>query len=134
MHNEIRVKDLNAIATPLVCRDRDDFTKLFLAVVWTISEKGAKNKDGVGFNIESLQILLHEYLALIMKGRLEPYYIKFASEKDQEESVNAFRESMLMISERLMKSGVPMHETSDGRTSILFDELKKMGKEEFGNE
>lgn len=130
---EVKVKDLNAISTPLVCRDKDDFTKLFLAVAMTMAEgrHGETDKDAVGFNIESLRILLHEYLALVFKGRLEPYNIKFASEQDQEESINMFRESMLLISERLMESGVPMQETDDGRTSIMFDKLKEMGEKEF---
>lgn len=133
---EIKVKNLHSIATPLVCRDKDDFTKYFfsLARVFNRPPEGSTEKENVEFTIEGMQILCHEYLALIMSGKMEPYYMEFGSEHDREESVAAFRQGMLEITGRLMKAGVQMEEANDGRYKIDFEELMKYGKEHLGNE
>lgn len=131
----VKVKDLNSIATPLVCRDKDDFTKYFfsLARVFNRPPEGSTDKENIEFTIEGMQILCHEYLALVMSGIMEPYYMEYGSEKDREESVAAFRQGMLEITSRMMKSGVKMEEV-DGRYKIDFDDLMKFGKEHLGNE
>ena len=131
----VRVKDLKSLATPLVCENRDDFTKYFYSLARVISHppKGESMQSHMEFTIEGLQILMHEYLALVMNEKIEPYYIEFASEKDKEESMRVFRQGMLEITEQLSKSGVPMQETEDGRMEIMFDDLKEIGRKEFGN-
>ncbi len=132
---EIRVKNLPGIATPLVCRDKDDFTKYFfsLAKVITRPPEEASDKDNVEFMIEGMQILCHEYLALVLNGKIEPYNIEYGSEKDRRESIAAFRQCMLEITERMMKSGVKMNE-DDGRYKIDFEDLLKNGGKEFFDE
>ena len=131
----VKVKDLESLATPLVCRDRDDFTKYFYSLAKVISTPpdDRTKQEHIEFTIDGLQILMHEYLALVMNGKIEPYYIKFGSEKDREETIRVFREGMLCITGQLAQSGVPMQETDDGRMEIMFDDLKELGRKEFGN-
>ena len=122
---------------PLVCKDRDDFTKFFFSLAAMFAENNSaisdeNDKDNMGFVIESMQLLMHEYMSLVFKGEMEPYNIKFGSDADKDESIKAFRQGMIEVTERLMKSGVPMEE-NDGKFGIMFDELKKKGAEEFGN-
>ena len=121
------------IGKTLVCKDRDDFTKFFYSLACMFAEPSDElesKKDRVGFMIESMQMLMHEYMALVLSGELEPYNIKFGSEEDRNESIKAFRQGMIIMTERLMKSGVPMRE-KDGRYEIQYEELLKRGKKEF---
>lgn len=123
------------IGKTLVCRNRDDFTKFFYSLVCMFvepSDELESKKDRVGFIIESMQMLMHEYMALVFNGELDPYNIKFGSEEDRDESIKAFRQGMILMTERLMKSGVPMQEKG-GRYEIQFEELLKRGKKEFSD-
>lgn len=118
------------IGKTLVCRNRDDFTKFFFSLVCMLVEpndESESKKDRAGFIIESMQMLMHEYMALVFNGELEPYNIKFGSEGDRDESIKAFREGMVLMTERMMKSGIPMQEKG-GRFEIQFDELLKRSK------
>lgn len=135
MHKEIRIDgNLKEIATPLVCENRDDFTKYMFSLASVFSNPDHQDKynrqENMEFTIEGLRMMCHEYLALVFSGKLQPYDIRFQSEEDKRESIKSFRSGMLAITERLMKSGVPMHE-NNGRYEIEFDDLKEMGKKEF---
>ena len=118
------------IGKTLVCRNRDDFTKFFFSLVCMLVEpndESESKQDRAGFVIESMQMLMHEYMALVFNGELDPYNIKFGSEEDRDESIKAFRQGMILMTERMMKSGIPMQEKG-GRFEIQFDELLKRSK------
>lgn len=118
------IKLTRDIAEPLVCKDRDDFTKYFFSLAMIFAKPQEENTENKAFIIEGMQMLMHEYMALVFSGKMEPYRMKFSDEEDKEESIKAFREGMLQVTERLMNAGVPMKE-EDGKFSIEFDDLKK---------
>ena len=131
-----RIKHPQDIIVPLVCENRDDFTKFVfsLANIFTNDPMpGSTKQENMEFCIESLRTLLHEYLALVFTGKLEPYRIAYETEEDRQEAIKEFRAAMMEINVSMARSGVPMVETDGGRVEIDFDKLKKQGDKEFGN-
>ena len=127
-NNEYTLLELpNSVIKPLVCRDRDDFTKYFMSLANIFSDvnNDATKKENYEFFIDSAKYLLHEYLALVLSGKLDPYKMEFNSEEDARKCTEEFREGMLEITMKMMEKGVPFKECEDGRSRIMFDKLKE---------
>lgn len=99
--------DINTLpkdaTAPVVCRNADDFLK-FLAFSVTLMSDGMP-PDALS---SGLRYLLHEYLALVLRGDLRPY--QAAPDSD---TVKLFREAMVNFTEFLLNNGsVPMKEVN----------------------
>ena len=131
-----RIKHPQDIIVPLVCETRDDFTKFIfsLANIFTTEPMpGSTKQENMEFCVESLRTLLHEYLALVFTGKLDPYRIAYETEEDRQEARKEFRSAMMEINLKMAKAGVPMVETDGGRVEIDFDKLKKQREKESEN-
>lgn len=115
------------IVEPLFCRDVDDFTKYFLSLanIFANQDNGKDKKENIEFFIDSIKYILHEYLSLVLNGKLDPYKMSFGSDEDKKACVGMFREGMMEITMKMMEHGVPFKECEDGRSRIMFDKLKK---------
>lgn len=128
----------NELRNPMFCKDKDDFVKFF----FVLSGRFSKNFEIVDNNgngmtttkvtIESMRMLLHEYMALVLSGKMEPYLFDYASEEDKELCLKAFRDMCLDATGAMMESGVTMKEVN-GKYQIDYDSLKQNGDMEFGN-
>lgn len=98
-----------AVTTPNVCEDAQDFYKLFLSQIATLPpEERDHYANGV-------RIIMHEYLALVLSGKLKPYKDKIGKRAKKD-----FRELIHAINEVLVESGVPMKE-EDGKIILDLD-------------
>lgn len=89
------------ILEPAVCQDADDFYKMCYSTV-ALSEEMPKEALSAG-----MTALFHDYLALVLKGELEPYEIKMS-----DSAVDRSRSAILAVTEHLAESGIPLKEVN----------------------
>ena len=114
--------------TPILCRDKDEFVKFFMQLANVFSTKEGTKEErqrDMEMTIGALKLLLHEYISLVLRCGMDPYNVEFGSDEDRDKMLQEFREGMLDITEHMIRQGVPMEECPDGRSRIMFDELKK---------
>lgn len=119
----INMKELpKSVTTPAICRDADDFLKFIMIYVFTSSTDanipGEVQADG-------LRSLLHDYLALVLQGKVAPFEVT----KDKGE-VEAFREVALRLTQRMMdNTDIPFKE-ENGRIKFDLPEMfKNLGRD-----
>ena len=110
----ININELSkSVTTPAICRDADDFLKFVMAWMFT-SYANSKLDIPPEIQADGLRNLLHDYLALTLQGKIEPFEVT-----KNEEEVEAFREVSLIITQRMMNNtDIPFKE-ENGR--IKFD-------------
>lgn len=104
--------------TPAYCKDYDEFHKLFFSFVQMASD----NTEEACAVVSSMRAMFHDYLALVVSGKMDPYLLSkeeiACNEKD-------FRELMCEINTILAEGGVPLEEDKGGRLRIDYDSLSK---------
>lgn len=100
-----------SVTTPAICRDGDDFAKLLLA--FCLDPPG--DMPFLTF-AAGVRQLLHEYLALVLRGDIEPY-----KDTPNESTVKDFRELASHITQLLIQEDPTMIKEVDGRMTIDFD-------------
>lgn len=98
------------VTIPRFCQDMDDFCKYYLAVTTVY--------DDIEQKTIGIKLLLHEYLALVLAGKIPPY----ATETPTEDVQDAFRGVMMAVTERVTKANLPMKE-EDGKMKIDEDKI-----------
>jgi len=119
----ININELpKSVTTPAYCRDADDFLKIIMVYIFA-SKAGADIPGDV--QADGLRSVLHDYLALVLQGKVAPFEVT----KDEEE-VEAFREVALLITQRMMdNTDVPFKE-EDGRVKFDLPEMfKDLGRD-----
>lgn len=118
MKKEIKLE--NRAFTPMFCRDGDDFIKLVFVTLMAF----ANDEEG---DVEAMtlgtRVMLHEYLALVLNGELEPFTF---SDEFVEQETPGFRHTMHLANVALASAGIQMNETDDGKMEIDYDALMKM--------
>lgn len=114
----ININELpKSVTTPAICRDADDFLKFVMIYVVT-SKTGADIPSEI--QADGLRSMLHDYLALVLQGKVAPFEVI----KDEEE-VEAFREVALLTTQRMMNNtDIPFKE-EDGRIKFDLPEMFK---------
>lgn len=114
----ININELpKSVTTPAICRDADDFLK-FIMIYAFASSIGVDIPGEV--QADGLRTLLHDYLALVLQGKVAP----FQTTKNEEE-VEAFREVSLNITQRMMdNTDIPFKE-ENGRIKFDLPEMFK---------
>ena len=102
---------------PALCQDQSDFHKLFLG----ITRAECDDPEDIPFFLFGLRLLLHEYLALVLTGKLPPYQI--ADEVAQAE-LEGFKEFINHINLELTKMGIPTKE-EDGKIVFDYDKINQ---------
>ena len=119
MEKKKEIKLESKALTPMFCRDGDDFIKLTFMTLMAF----ASDEEG---EVESMttgtRVLLHEYLALVLNGELEPFTF---SDEFVEMETPGFRDAMHLANVALASVGVQMNETDDGKMEIDYDALMK---------
>lgn len=106
---------------PVFCQDQHDFHKLFFAEVR--ANIGYTQED-LPFVLFGTRLLLHEYLGLVLKGKLDPYEV---DEEVVEQEKEGFRETMNHVNEELTKMGIPMKE-ENGKMVFDYKSIEEMGR------
>lgn len=121
MPKTIRGKDIK----PAFCQDQNDFHKLFFAEV---RANIGYTPDDLPYILFGTRLLLHEYLGLVLEGKLDPYEVeKEAVDREME----GFKETMNHINEVLVKAGVPVKEGENGKVVFDYEELRKRAGDIF---
>lgn len=103
---------------PYFCEDESDFFKLFFAHGKSLCES---EEDFRMFTI-GIKIMMHEYLALILSGKIKPFLMHPEIVKQE---MPGFKEVMHNINEELTKAGVPMVETEEGKMKLDMETIFK---------
>ena len=104
---------------PAFCQDQTDFHKLFFG----ITRAGCDDSEEIPFFLFGVRLLLHEYLALVLRGDLEPYEI---SEGVKQAELDGFKDFIANINEQLVKAGIPTKEEG-GKIVFDYEEITKRG-------
>ena len=113
------------VREPAFCRDGDDFFKFFgyLMNDEESTLRGMSNdRTATVLAVGDIRTLLHEYLALVLRGDIEPYEVNFACKEDELTFKDEFSRMVMKETTRMIQSGVPMEETEDGKLKIKYDE------------
>lgn len=107
------------IADTHFCKDRDDFYKLVLAQI----RAAADDPEEAAFLTTGIRLICHEYLALVLSKKLEPYDVPEEWVKREQ---SGFRATMDYINEFLAKTGIPLREGENGKVNIDYERLDKL--------
>lgn len=114
----VKVQVSENIVIPQVAETEDEFLKLLLAEIMFQCENIDPSPDGYTRRIKSL---LHDYLALVLTGKIKPYEVTMTGK------TNYARKVIQMMSQLCVKSGVPTKETDKGELEIDLDTIIKNG-------
>lgn len=104
--------------TPYFCEDQGDFHKLILGHVEALCD----NTEDAAFLTMGTRIICHEYLALILSGKMGPYQM---DSKWVDMNKEGFRNMIHTINERLVARGVPTKEGEGGKVEIDYEQIHK---------
>ena len=105
---------------PAFCQDKEDFFKLFMAEV---KANIGYEADDLPFVIFGTRLLLHEYLGLVLTGKLDPYEI---TDEVREREEEGFKEMINHINVEIAKNGVPLKEGPLGKIVFDYEEIDKL--------
>lgn len=106
------------VADTYFCEDAGDFHKLILGHVEALCD----NTEDAAFLTMGTRIICHEYLALVLTGKLGPYEMNDEWVKMNKEG---FKDMIHTINERLVARGVPTKEGEGGKVEIDYDKIKE---------
>lgn len=108
----------NKLEDPAFMENESEFYKVMVSLV-KIMSKG--DYDDATFYTIGLRILLHDYFALVLTGKMKPLTIP---DEFIEREKNTFRELIDFENVMLQKAGVPMFEGEDGKVEIDFEKIR----------
>lgn len=112
---------------PAYCRDKDDFHKFFFSFVRMSSD----NTEEVCADVCAMRALLHDYLALVISGKMKPYIV---SEEEIARNEKDFQEFICEMNTILSTGGVPLEEDGSGRMRINYEKMDLGLEKLFGGE
>jgi hypothetical protein len=104
---------------PAFIENESDFYKVLISLI-KIMSKGDYN-DAEFFTM-GMRILCHEYLALVLAGKMEPFTLP---EDFVEREKETFKDLINYQNMMLQKAGVPMFEGDKGKVEIDIEEMKR---------
>ena len=117
------IKIEEQLADPYFCENEGDFHKLCVAACRAHTDTA---EDAMMFVI-GLRTILHEYLALVLSGKMKPYEM---DEEWVEKEMDGFKETIACMNEYFTKIGMPMYEGENGKMEIDYKKIQ----EEFEKE
>lgn len=109
-------------AEPAFCENQDDFYKMVLSMTRVWADDSREEMPFVTFGIK---LLLHEYLALVCSGKMEPYLLDPAV---KEKELEGFKEMINYQNQWLTNIGVPMKEGENGKVEFDYKALDEIIK------
>ena len=106
------------IADPYFCEDKTDFQKLLYGHVCAATP----DFEHRAVLAVGLQIICHEYLALVLSKKITPYEM---DKEFVENELPAFKKMMHLINSELNEIGIPFTEGPNGKLNIDYETLKK---------
>lgn len=106
------------IADPYFCETEGDFHKLCIA---TCKVHTNDPEDATIF-MAGLRTILHEYLALVLSKKMQPYEM---DEEWVEHEMDGFKATIACINEYLVKLGLPMYEGETGKMEIDYKKIRE---------
>ena len=104
---------------PAFIENESDFYKVLISMV-KIMSKG--DYDDAEFFTMGMRIICHEYLALVLAGKMDPFTLpKEFVEREKE----TFKDLINFENVMLQKAGVPMFEGEHGKVEIDVKEMKR---------
>ena len=104
---------------PAFIENESDFYKVLISMV-KIMSKG--DYDDAEFFTMGMRIICHEYLALVLSGKMDPFTLpKEFVEREKE----TFKDLINFENVMLQKAGVPMFEGEKGKIEIDVEEMKR---------
>ena len=79
--------------------------------------------------VKHTKVLLHEYLAGVLNGTIQPYVI----DNFTEETVDGFKEMISEMRQQMAMNNIPMKENDKGGLEIDFDTVAEKVKEDDSN-
>lgn len=110
------------VAVPAFCENRDDFYKMSLSMARVWADDSREELEFVAFGV---RLLLHEYLALVCSGKMEPYILDPAVKKNE---LEGFKEMINHLNQWLTELGVPMREGEGGKVEFDYKALDEIIK------
>ena len=107
------------IEGPAFFSNESEFYKIFISMIKIISK--GDYEDATFWTI-GFRILLHEYLALVLNGEMEPFTL---DKEFIDRNKDTFRDLINYENEMLQKAGVPLKEGKDGKVEIDIEEMKR---------
>lgn len=107
------------IEGPAFMENESEFYKVMVSLI-KIMSKG--DYDDASFYTLGLRILLHDYFALVLTGKMSPLTLP---EEFIEREKETFRDLINFQNERFQKAGIPLKEGENGKVEVDFDEMKR---------
>lgn len=110
------------VADPAFCENQDDFYKMVLSMTRVWADNCQEDMSFVTFGIK---LLLHEYLALVCSGKMDPYLLDPAV---KEKELEGFKAMINYQNQWLTNIGVPMKEGENGKVEFDYKALDEIIK------
>lgn len=114
------------VAEPAFCENRDDFYKMVFSMARVWADDSREELPFVAFGVK---LLLHEYLALVCSGKMEPYLLDPAIKKNEMEG---FKEMINHSNQWLTDIGVPMREGENGKVEFDYGAIDELMRRRDG--
>lgn len=105
---------------PMFCDSGDEFIKL---TFMTLMAFAGDPEGDVEHMTLGIRVLLHEYLAMVLRGEIEPYIFDDDFIKSEKPG---FRHTMSLANYALAMAGVDTIEAEGGKIEIDYDKLMKL--------
>ena len=105
---------------PMFCESGDEFIKLTFMTLMSFAGDPEIDVDHMTLGI---RVLLHEYLAMVLRGEIEPYVF---DDNFIESEKSGFKQAMSLANYALAMAGVDTIETEGGKIEIDYDKLMKL--------
>lgn len=106
-----------SVTEPGLCKDGEEFLCLMFGFIATANE--GDPTEALAF-ADTLKLLFHEYLALTLRGDLEPYRGTVSGAAQRQ-----YRDLMMSLKQVLAEADAPMVEGDDGSFGLDFETLMK---------
>lgn len=115
----VKIEVPENIATPLLVKNEDEFLKLLISVVlgWSV---GNYDVDEI---LPPLTHLLHDYLALVLTGKITPYEVRL-----DDKTIESARQLLNELTIIANNAGVPLKETEKGEMQLDIEAIMKRAK------
>ena len=106
------------IADTYFCETEGDFHKLCIATC----KLYADTPEEAEIFVTGLRVILHEYLALVLSQKMEPYEM---DKEWVEREMDGFKGTIACMNEYFAKIGLPMYEGENGKMEIDYKKIKE---------
>ena len=111
------------IADPYFCETEGDFHKLCIATC----KVHTNDPEDANIFMMGLRTILHEYLALVLSKKMQPYEM---DKEWVEHEMDGFKATIACINEYFVKLGLPMYEGENGKMEIDYEKLREEAQDD----